>query len=440
MIINTHCSICGGTEWHGLDYLRDHEYWYQREKRHEDEPVGFKICKTCGYITYDYIEDDRLQAFYEQERPIMNSMNILTANRKVIYHKAFLDKSPEFNKLLAYSQSAKFIDIGCAQGAFCKMLRDDYGINNDNIYGIEVNRGYLSFGKHEYGLNLSESVPDGVKFDFISYYHVLEHLQWPEKALAKAVDMLTDDGIMYISVPWWLERTQTFDGSVAFDFEHLYHLNHVNVFTKQSFKNLLNAAGLEVIQEDENLYALTVMVKKGEKKQIVGEAWEQLVKKLEVEHESIKLAAEQKFIEALKINPKFPDCYIMASLNKENMKSLELQVKVLQEGLKQCPDDPKILAQLAKVLFQWDEQRPNKPAFLSNNTLKCESLFKRIVDLKGENEEQVYFLAMIEGKYRKNYDKACSMLDEVWRINPTRWAECWNLKAYFRKEQDKRDS
>ena len=240
---------------------------------------------------------------------------------------------------------------------------------------------------------------------------------------------------MYISVPWWLEKTQTFDGSMALDYENLYHLNHVNVFTKQSFRNLLNKCGLEIIQENDTYYAYTVMVKKGDRRDITVENWQDLVQKLEVEHQSCKLAGAHKTDEALAINPLFPDCWILKSLNKDNMKTFKPQIDTLKEGLKYCPNDEKLLMQLAKVYFQWDEQKPDKPNFLSNNTIQAEKLFKQLLEIRPNNEESNYFLGVIYGKYHKDYDTACMYFDKVMEINPMRWNECCNLKAYFRKEQ-----
>ena len=435
MIINQFCNICGSTDWHYLDHLRDHEYWYQLEKRHEDEPVAFKICKNCGYITYDYIEQDRLDLMYEAERPLMNSGNIITGNRKNNYHKEFFHRSDVMLEKLS-TTDATFLDIGCAQGEMLRMFKQDYDIPAENLYGTEANKSFMTWARNEYGLNnVSRELPDGVKFDFISYYHVLEHVQYPEKSLAAACKLLKDDGIMYISVPYWLRSLQIFDGSIANNYELLYHLNHVNVFTLQSFWNLLNNAGLEIIQEDYDIYAYTVMVKKGEKKPIVKENWEENARKLEIEKQAIDFVNQSKFEEAIALCPDYPDAYLMYSLSKENMKSFEAQISILNRGLSVCHDKLKLKFQLAKVYFQWDEQRPDKLPFISNNLLEAEKILHEMNEKRPKNEDVMYFMSLMAGKHRKDYKRACELMDACIAVNPSKWHECMNMKAWFRREQ-----
>ena len=64
IIKNEICSICDASDWKSLDYLRDQKYWYDLDYL-LDEPVGFKICKNCGFVTYDYIDDKELKRRYD---------------------------------------------------------------------------------------------------------------------------------------------------------------------------------------------------------------------------------------------------------------------------------------------------------------------------------------------------------------------------------------
>jgi SAM-dependent methyltransferase len=436
LIINETCNICKSTDWHDLDYLRNWQVWYDTEKRNEGEPVGFKICKSCGFITYDYLDQERLNHLYYLERPAVRSMNVITSNRKNEYHKAFFYKSPEFREKIM-QDNCTIIDVGCAQGAMLDMIHNYYDVDKKNLYGIEINKPYVAFARGEYGLTVSEQWPEDVAFDIISYYHVLEHLQYPEKALQEAKERLKDNGIMYISVPYWLDILQNFDGSMAIDYENTYHLNHINVFTVNSFKNLLNISGLEIIQEDYDYYAYTVMVKKGETRPIQTEDWQFNVKRLETEKTAMQLVNSQKYDEALQLVPKYPDAYIMKSLYKDNIKSFDVQVKILTEGLKHTPNDSKLIMQLAKVYFQWDESKSGEALIMTNNVLQAEKYFKRCLELKPGNEDSLYFLAIIAARYRKEYGKACELLNDVIKINPTRYAETIDLKGNFRREQAK---
>jgi len=438
MIKNEFCNICAESDWHDLDYLRDQEYWYQKEIRQEDEPVGFKICKKCGFITYDYLVGDRLQKIYEFQRPVVNANNIIIGNRRNNNHAAFLSglNLKGFN----------ILDVGCAQGNFLLWLVDYYRFDKQYLYGIEFNKNFINFAKNEYGFKIYNNWSGfreefGEKyFSLISYYHSLEHIQYPEAELLRSREFLKDDGILYISIPTWLDKTDssTWDNLYQINtisFEELYHLNHVNVFTKQSFQNLLKKCGFEIYKENYTYYGYTILAKKCDpSNNVVVEDFIKSVKIIENEKKAIQLCNEGKHEEALKIISNYPDAYILWSINKDNMKSFEKQIEILNKALEIMPDDFKINMQLAKLLFQWDQNNPQKIRFYSNNIQKSEKIFDKLLGLKPNNEESLYFLGLINGFYKKNFMKCFYFLKRVITINPARWAEIWNLIAKFMNE------
>jgi len=263
------CPICKENKWHDLDYLRSHKYWYDLDLREEGEAVGFKICKECGFCTYDYVNDKRLETSYNQARPVMTANHIITCNRKNEYHRAFL-KDVEIE--------GPFLDVGCAQGSFLNDLRENRAYEKvtkiedcDTYYGTEWSKAFANYGRHEYGIQITQEIDIRYIYNFVSYYHVLEHIQHPDKELERIKTVMRDDALLYISVPLWFDVLEEWSGSFLRDWENYLHLNHVNVFSKQSFHNLLNNAGFEIIKEDEALYGYTVLCKRGEKKDIVKE-------------------------------------------------------------------------------------------------------------------------------------------------------------------------
>lgn len=424
MIKLEHCPICKETEWHELDYMRNQKYWYEKDMREEDEPVGFKACKNCGFVTYDYIEDLRLQEFYDRQRPSMSPLNIVTCNRKNEYHFHFLK-----DELSLLKPDANILDVGCAQGSFLNALKE-YGFKN--LYGTEYSKAFASFGKNEYGLNITDEIDETKKYDFISYYHVLEHIQNPDKELRIVSNVLNDNGLLYISVPDYMDMLEEKGGSTTNDFENYYHLNHVNCFTFKSFRNLLNVSGFEIIKEDTYLYGYTVLCKKAEKKPIEKENYLEKTSILEMQKKAIDLLLDKKYEDAYKLYPKYPDAYIFNSLSKESMKEFEPQIEILTEGLKNCPNNYRIENQLAKVYFQWDENTPEKQ-FYSNNVKKAESIFLNCFTNKPGAEENLYFLALIEARYKNDYDKAVEYIREFMRINPMKFQEGYNLISNFWK-------
>lgn len=437
MIKNEFCSICESADWKSLDYLRNQKHWYDRNVREESEPVGFKICKECGFITYDYVELDRLEEHYNRERPVMTAGNTVTCNRKNEYHKAFL--KDVIDQLVSSKDGVNIFDSGCAQGSFLNMMKLEIEVGDDDLLqGTEWSAAFRGYAKNEYGLDIATEIDDSIKYDLISYYHVLEHIQWPGKELQKIRKSLKDDGVLYLSVPVWTDILEEASGSLTNDFENYYHLNHVNVFSQQSFRNILNANGFEIIKEDTEMYGYTVLCKKSDVSEIVKEDYKEKVKILETEKKAIELVHDdnKKPEEAIKIMPNFPDAYIFMSLNKTNMKSFDNQIDILKKGLKACPDNLRIKMQIARVYFQWDQNTPDKH-FYSNNIKQAEKIFTEVLGKKPGADEAYYFLGVIEGNYKKDYDKAVEYIKKQLDINPQKWTEGNNLISYWWKEKEK---
>ena len=429
MIELKNCPVCEKSEWENLDRLREQANWYQMDIREEDEPVGFKVCKECGFLTYDYIDGGRLAEHYDRERPVMAAANIITCNRKNEYHKIFLGENidplikPDMNVL----------DVGCAQGSFLDLCHKYYNVPTHQLFGTEFSHAFSSFGINEYGVNISKEIDMNNKYDFISYYHVLEHIQYPEVELEKIKKVLNDDGYLYLSVPVFLDKLDESGGSMTMSFENLFHLNHVNCFTYQSFQNLLLKHGFEIVKEDKNLYGYTVLCKKSCPGTILKEDYLEVIKTLEKQKKAIELLNQKKHEEALEQEPNYPDAYLTLSLTADNMKSLEKQVEILEKGLKLLPKSTKLLMKLAQVYLQWDENSPDKQ-FYSNNIKKAEKLLNRAYDLR-PGEDVLYFQAIIEAKYKKNFDKAASLLKKTIEINPTKFTESYNMIASIWKDK-----
>ena len=163
------CSICKAENWKNLDYLRDQKYWYDKDYLY-DEPIGFKICQECGFVTYDYTDDEELKRRYENERKIADLNSILTTNRKLKYHEKFLYKELEAGKL------HNVLDYGCGIGYFLNWIKKKY--QGCQCYGVEFNDILIRYAREEFGLSVYDYIPKE-EYDLICCYHTFEHLQYP---------------------------------------------------------------------------------------------------------------------------------------------------------------------------------------------------------------------------------------------------------------------
>jgi SAM-dependent methyltransferase len=433
MLIKYNCPICEANDWEYLDHLRDQKYWYVREMREEGEPVGFKICKDCGYVSYDYIDEKRLADIYDLQRPVMTANNITTANRKNHYHAQFLD---------GITIEGNCLDVGCAQGSFLNWLHEARGIAKGRLFGTEYSKSFGNWCKYVYGISSDPSNESWVGgfYDFVSYYHVLEHVQYPGQELEKIKQRLVEGGLVYISVPTWFDVCEEASGAILNDFENYFHLNHVNVFSVKSFNNLLKKHGFKVIKMDDTLYGYTVLCEIDESidKTIEKEDYKEIIKIIEAQKAAIECLQPEvnNPQRATELYPKYPDAYIYWALDKNNMKKFDPQEQILMKGLSLMPGNHRLRGQLARLYYQWDENSSEKLKFYSNNIKKAESILIDLFNEKSGSEEHLFMLAMINHRFKKCSGQAIKMLDICAKINPLRFVECMNNIGAICKEYD----
>ncbi len=158
------------------------------------------------------------------------------------------------------------------------------------------------------------------------------------------------------------------------------------------------------------------------------------IEKLKMQKESI-LFLEKDAKKAREIYPEFPDAIVLEALQFKNIQNFETQIKMLEDGLKILPGNMKIIAQLARSYLQWDEAKKNE-TFYSNNVKKSEQYFKEYHEARPGDDEVLYFLAVIEGRYKRDYDKSAEYFNRMLEINPMKFNEVESMKAWVWREKE----
>ncbi|MEM1378639.1 MAG: class I SAM-dependent methyltransferase, partial [Pseudomonadota bacterium] len=132
---------------------------------------------------------------------------------------------------------ARVLDFGSGSGEFLNVCKNA----GCDVLGIEPGMSYSNFARSEYSVDvISKSWTDvdlgDRKFDFISSFHVFEHLRDPKAALEFLLTHLYPDGAIVLEVPNMLPTQQKL-------FERL-HFAHVHGFTPMSMTSLGASVGL----------------------------------------------------------------------------------------------------------------------------------------------------------------------------------------------------
>ena len=203
----------------------------------------------------------------------------------------------------------------------------------------------------------------------------------------------------------------------------------------------MNRCGFKIIKENRTYYGYTVLCQKSnEKVELKKDDYKALEKDLEKQKQAISyimapLPDGRNPEKAIEIYPKFPEGYIYHAISFEKMKKFEVGKEIIEKGLKIMPGCHKLVSQMGVLCMQWDEQKPNKKVYFSNNVKKAEEYFNKCLEVKPADEHALYFLSIIEGHYKKNYEKAVQYMKKVIEINPLKWAELWDKISFFWKDK-----
>lgn len=263
------CYVCGARDnpiiaeepvehRFGVPLMPEGWYWFAR-------------CRSCSTLYVDSdVNDDYLKGVYERET-IENVRDVAGAPES---HEAAMEaRLPEFRQhwldLTAVRpprSGDRLLDIGCQTGEFGSLGLPD-GVQPN---GIDLSRSYAETCRALWGEGsivhcgtaLDAPFAPG-SFSYVTSFETLEHMCDPLSTLRRMRELLTDDGVVMISVPssdyfhfkFWLLRRAPFRLVVrrllrrraSFSDEHALPHTHIYNFSRRSVARLLERAGLEVV-------------------------------------------------------------------------------------------------------------------------------------------------------------------------------------------------
>lgn len=153
----------------------------------------------------------------------------------------------EFLKDISNLGRGKILDVGCGSGCFLLKGKE----KGYPVTGIDFNEKAIAEAKKRglknvFVLKLEdfiETYPEE-KFDFVVFFHLLEHLKDPNYFLKLIKNILKENGLMGFSVP-----NPNWVGIKIFGQQKWnYPPHHLLRFTEKSLKILLNKNGFEILK------------------------------------------------------------------------------------------------------------------------------------------------------------------------------------------------
>lgn len=345
------CVNCGSNDWENIDVYRL-------------KPSGMCICKSCAFVSYPSkwaTYEDIKKHYQSSYRKPPTSSNYFTGQRKLHFHNKFLQSVFEQWKTQGLD-APKIFEIGAAYGMVLDWLKSLYP--KSTVAGTELTTSFKRVCKHEFGIDLVDDFDDTTKHDLIISYKVAEHQLDVDKELRKYATSLTDNGLLYISVPTWFDSANNF-GIAGFDLEYYYDTNHINMWTRPMFENMLSRAGLEIIKKDYLIYDSTYLCKRNDSLMSAAvhkEDYKEIQGRMDLIKKAYMLFNENKFEEAIAMYPDYPHAHTARAemIRKESFKQGWGWIKenIIEKGMKDCPTSVEFIVtctDMAMRAEQWEE-------------------------------------------------------------------------------------
>lgn len=260
------CRICGTSNNKIVATERPCAGWIDRPWMPEGHYTLIR-CKSCGNL---YVDSDVTETYLDD---LQGKFNHEIENRTTYEATDEEDRRRTFEladnwemivRIRKPSQNDKLLDYGCAWGAFGNIAKKAGVIPN----GIELQPAGAAYSLKLWGgesvvhRGPIETAPFGKsEFQYITSFETLEHVFDPIRILKNIKDLLNMDGVVAISVPsadyftfkYWIYRRQPFNAWMRKNFpgnmvgNHVLIHNHLNTFSLDSAKLMMEKAGLRII-------------------------------------------------------------------------------------------------------------------------------------------------------------------------------------------------
>jgi 2-polyprenyl-3-methyl-5-hydroxy-6-metoxy-1,4-benzoquinol methylase len=147
------------------------------------------------------------------------------------------------------------LDVGCGFATTSERIR----ACGNRVTGIESAAEAVEFARARIDEVIAGDLLHvdlgGRRFDAILFADILEHLPWPEQALARYLPLLKPDGRVFISLPnigLWSVRLSLAFGRFQYEETGVLDRTHLRFFTRRTAKELIAGAGLRIVARTYN--------------------------------------------------------------------------------------------------------------------------------------------------------------------------------------------
>jgi 2-polyprenyl-3-methyl-5-hydroxy-6-metoxy-1,4-benzoquinol methylase len=226
------CNLCGSPSEHARMLF---------------EKLDLRVvrCRQCGlvYVCPRLIQQELWKRYSQEyfDNEYLPSQGPFDAQSNLARYR------PLLQKLRGYVPAGRnLLDVGCATGYFLEAARQD----GWQVTGTEISEYAAEYARQKFGLEVltakieEAQLPLG-KYDAVTMWEVLEHLQNPMAALSAIHAVMSPGGVIGISSPNFASLTYLLVGKewwVIGPTEHIYY------FTLPTLRKMLEQVGFQMLE------------------------------------------------------------------------------------------------------------------------------------------------------------------------------------------------
>lgn len=199
-------------------------------------------CIRCGLRYSDPMQEPNpifyQNSFLYRHRYKKNILDLKVDESNILKNWRFRTVLADMQNKTKNLVSKKVMDIGCGEGSFLYAAEK----RGFKVSGIDFDKRAVDFAREVLNLkNVKETklsnIKQNKKYDFITLFETLEHVQNPFALMKTLINLLVKDGYLYVSVPSYDRNPK------LFNLEADYPPHHLTLWTKKALKNLLKRSG-----------------------------------------------------------------------------------------------------------------------------------------------------------------------------------------------------
>lgn len=194
-------------------------------------------CSNCNHVQLTPIpQPGEIENFYNFDMQTKNIEGSTDIEKKRI--KAEYDTNSRFRLVsLLTNKDTSILDVGCGYGFFMQKL-EKKGYKTE---GVEISSCRREIAEKYCNCNIHPILPLNKKYDLVTLFHVLEHVDNPIEFLRKLSGLLKPNGILLIEVP----NVESYTLSSKYCNEFFWQMAHISYFSYETLNYTIEKAGIK---------------------------------------------------------------------------------------------------------------------------------------------------------------------------------------------------